>query len=187
MPAPQAMRRRILEAAVATLAAEGVSASTAAMAKRAGIAQGSIFHHFESKAGLLNALYLELAEEVRAAVLADIPAAGLREQLLVVWGRWLDWAAEHPARRRSLMLLSLSDVITAESRAGSARNQAAGVELFQRAAAGGPLDGQPIAFLGAVVEGVAYAAMDAIQRDPERAGQYHAAGFAALWNLLRPA
>jgi AcrR family transcriptional regulator len=157
------------------------------MAKRAGIAQGSIFHHFESKAGLLNALYLELADELRAAVLADVPDAGLHEQLQFIWHRWMDWAAARPTRRRALMMLSMSDVLTADSRDRSARSQAAGVELFQAAAIGGPLDGQPIFFIGAIVEGVAYATMDSIERDPPRAAQYRTAGFAAVWGMMRPA
>jgi D-arabinose 1-dehydrogenase-like Zn-dependent alcohol dehydrogenase len=53
---------------VEAIAAEGPGASTAAMAKRAGIAHHSIFHQSETKAGLLNAAYLQLKHELRVAL-----------------------------------------------------------------------------------------------------------------------
>ncbi|MCY1140839.1 TetR family transcriptional regulator [Actinoplanes sp. Pm04-4] len=183
-----AMRRKITEAAIATIAAEGVGASTAAMAKLGGLAQGSIFHHYETKAGLLNAVYRQLKEELRAAVMVPPPSAASSsddEQLRAVWERWIAWGTVHAERRRALNALNASEIITSTSRDAAERDIAAGVDLFTRMAAKGPLAGLPIQFTGALVEAVAGATMDAMLRDPEAAADYRDRGFDALKNMLR--
>jgi AcrR family transcriptional regulator len=180
------MRRKILDVAAETVASDGLAASTAVMAKRAGIAQGSIFHHFETKSGLLNALFLDLKAELRGTVTADLPDAEIRERLQHVWLRWTAWGTDNPVRRRALTTLLGSDMITADSDARAADELAVGVRLFEEAGAGGPLDGQPLHFLSAVVAGVAYATMESMERDPGRAAALRTAGFDALWNMLRP-
>jgi len=114
------MRRRIIEAAVEAIAAEGPGASTAAIAKHAGIAQESIFHHFETEAGLLNAVYPQLKHELRMAVLDDLPDDDVRDQMHAVWLRWMEWGASGPVRRRALYLLGSSPVVSDESRARTA-------------------------------------------------------------------
>jgi AcrR family transcriptional regulator len=182
----RSMRSKITEAAIQAVAAEGVSTSTAAMAKRGGLAQGSIFHHYETKAGLLNAVFLQLKEELRVAVIDDLPPAGDDwETLGLVWRRWLRWGTAHAERRRALVTLGRSDVITAESRTSAESGNLLGVDLFQRLAAGGPLAGMPIQFIGALVDAVADATMDAMLRDPGAADAYRDRGLQALRSMLR--
>ncbi|WP_432827111.1 TetR/AcrR family transcriptional regulator [Dactylosporangium sp. CA-092794] len=52
-------RARVLEAAEAVFAAEGVGASTEAVAKRAGVGIGTVFRHFPTKEALLQAVLVE--------------------------------------------------------------------------------------------------------------------------------
>src|SRR5688572_20208073 len=57
-------RRRILDAAVAVFARDGfASAKVAAIAKRAGVADGTIYLYFPSKEALLLTLFEELCNE----------------------------------------------------------------------------------------------------------------------------
>ena len=182
----KSMRGRIAEAAIQTIAAEGVGVSTAVMAKRGGLAQGSIFHHYGTKAGLLNAVFLQLKEELRAAVIDDLPPADDDwERLGVVWRRWMRWGTAQAERRRALVTLGLSDVITQQSRDSSEKDNPLGVDLFVRLAAGGPLAGMPIHFIGALVDAVAGATMDSMIRDPQTADEYRDRGLAALRSMLR--
>ncbi|MFG1923020.1 TetR/AcrR family transcriptional regulator [Cryptosporangium sp. NPDC048952] len=173
------MRRKILESAVATIADEGVSVSTAVIAKRGGLAQGSIFHHFGTKAGLLNALYLQLKAEQHAAAVGAAP-----ESLRTVWDRWLDWGTANQQRRRALLALRGSDVVTPESRAASEDSNQSGVDLFRQLTADGPLAGLPMQYIGDLVEAVAGTTMDAIVRDPANAAVYRDRGFDALRGML---
>lgn len=179
------MRLRIIDAAVDTVAAEGPDVSTAVMAKRGGIAQGSIFHHFQTKTGLLNAVYLHLKEELRAAVLDDLPDGDVRDQLRAVWIRWMDWGTADPVRRRALHLLNGSPMVTEESRAQSIKGQVAGLALVERASAGGALAGHPLHFIDGILEGLAAATLESIDRDPEHVAEYRGVGFDALWNMMR--
>lgn len=73
------LRRALLEAAAAMVAADGVQAtSLRAVARRAGVSHAAPAHHFGDKAGLLAALAAEGHERLaeRLAGCADLRAAG---------------------------------------------------------------------------------------------------------------
>ena len=59
-------RARILEAAEAVFAQEGASASTEAVAARAGVAIGTVFRHFPTKPELLKAVVMNLLDRLIA-------------------------------------------------------------------------------------------------------------------------
>jgi AcrR family transcriptional regulator len=74
-------RERILEAAEAVFAAEGASASTEQIARRAAVGIGTLFRHFPTKEDLVQAIVLSrvgrLADEAEALAAADHPATAL--------------------------------------------------------------------------------------------------------------
>jgi AcrR family transcriptional regulator len=92
-------------------------AATATIAKEAGVSNGSLFTYFETKADLLNQLYIELKAEMAAAALDGLPTeSDIRKQVLHMWSHWLRWAMSCPEKRRTLAHLGVSDDITSESR-----------------------------------------------------------------------
>ncbi|ONH23025.1 TetR/AcrR family transcriptional regulator [Pseudofrankia asymbiotica] len=74
-------RARILEAAGAVFAEKGASASTEEVARRAGVAIGTVFRHFPTKEDLLRALVGDLVarldDEIRVLADEGDPATGL--------------------------------------------------------------------------------------------------------------
>jgi AcrR family transcriptional regulator len=77
-----ATRARLLDAAIETLAEQGYTAlTTTGVCRRAGLSQGALFKHFETKAGLVGALaerlFAALIEDFRAGF-ADAGASGDR-------------------------------------------------------------------------------------------------------------
>jgi AcrR family transcriptional regulator len=85
-----------MSAAIRVIAAQGLGAPTATIAKEAGVSNGSLFTYFETKADLLNQLYVGLKTEMGAAALDGLPIDGdIREQMLHVWTR----AGRRPAPR----------------------------------------------------------------------------------------
>jgi AcrR family transcriptional regulator len=70
-------RGRILQAAEAVFAEQGASASTEAVASRAGVAIGTVFRHFPAKPDLLKAVVMNLLDRVTVEVdaLVDDPDA----------------------------------------------------------------------------------------------------------------
>jgi AcrR family transcriptional regulator len=72
-PLTQEKRNAILRAAVEVVAMEGVGASTAKIAKKAGVAEGTLFTYFANKDALLNQLYIELKTELGNAMAKRFP------------------------------------------------------------------------------------------------------------------
>ena len=101
MPRPRSDEKRtaILDAATHIIALQGLSAPTAGIAKEAGIANGSLFTHFETKAELFNQLYVELKSEMAATTLEGLSVhPELQERFLKVWENWTQWAAPPAAK-----------------------------------------------------------------------------------------
>src|SRR5690242_18723843 len=92
-------RAAIFAAATRTIAAQGLAAPTAAIAKEAGISNGSLFNYFSTKADLLNQLYIEIKMEMGSAAMLGLPIeTDPRAQLLQLWRNWLRWAAAYPEK-----------------------------------------------------------------------------------------
>ena len=180
------MRTAILEAAVKTIAEQGLSASTATIARQAGVAHGSLFNHFASKSALLDAVYIQLKAELNQVALEGLPdTADAKARLHHLWTRWVDWGTSKPARRRALAQLNVPDRISEASRAASMERSAMGIEIVRRASADGALKDQSIEFVGSIFEALAGATMDFMIRDPRNAEAYRDAVFDTLWKGLQ--
>ena len=184
-PKSDEKRNAILEAATRVIVSQGLSAPTAGIAKEAGIANGSLFTYFETKADLFNQLYLELKGEMASAALKGLPAgAELREQFFHVWRNWMDWAVAHPEKRRALAQLAVSDEIRTQTRAAAHKTMAGIAELMERSRASGPMRNAPMGFVGALMNSAAEATMDYMLQDPKSGKKHCKAGFEALWRML---
>ena len=184
-PRSDEKRGAILSAATRVIAAHGLGAPTAAIAKEAGVSNGSLFTYFETKADLLNQLYIELKAEMAAAALHGLPAeASIREQMRHGWTHWLRWATSCPEKRRALAQLDVSDDVTPESRQTAARTGAGIARLLERSRENGPMrDAQP-GFVAALMAALADTTTDFMIRDPANADAHGAAAFDALWRMV---
>ena len=70
-PKSEDKKQALLEAATAAFAQSGIAASTALIARNAGVAEGTLFRYFATKDDLLNALYLHLKQDYIKGVLED--------------------------------------------------------------------------------------------------------------------
>jgi len=184
-PLSDEKRTAILAAATRVIAAEGLAAPTAAIAKEAGVSNGSLFTYFETKADLLNALYIEIKTELAQASLAGLPAkANTRKQMQHMWTQRLRWAIGAPDKRRTLAHLSVSDDITEESRQAGHRAMAGVAKLMTDARAHGAMRNTPHAFLVALTNATADATIEFIVTDPKHADKHIATSFEALWRMI---
>ncbi len=174
-----------MAAATRVIAAQGLSAPTAVIAREAGVSNGSLFTYFETKADLFSQLYLELKTGMAAASVEGLPAtAPLREQFSRMWSNWMDWATSNPGKRRALALLSISDDVAEEAHAASRRAMADIAGIVERARAGGPMRDAPMEFVSALMNALAEATMDYMISDPAHADGHCRAGFEALCRVL---
>ncbi|SEE23741.1 TetR/AcrR family transcriptional regulator [Streptomyces sp. Ag109_O5-10] len=186
MPRPRSDDKRaaIMAAATRIIAAQGLGAATAAIAKEAGVSNGSLFTYFDTKADLLNQLYLELKGEMGAAALGGLPAADARTQMLHMWSRWMDWATANPLKRRTLAHLQVSDEVTASTHESANRAMTGIAEILERSRANGPMRDTPAALVFALSNALAEATIDYIIGDPDRADEHKQSGFDALWRMI---
>ena len=187
MPRPRSDDKRsaILAAATRVIVTKGLGAPTMGIAKEAGVANGSLFTYFETKADLFNQLYLELKTEMASAAMKDFPDdAELRTQFFHIWQRWMNWAVSFPEKRRALAQLGVSDEMTPATRTAGHRVMARIAELMERSRANGPMGNAPRSFVAAIMNSVAEATMDYMVQDPKNAKKHCRAGFDALWRML---
>jgi AcrR family transcriptional regulator len=178
-------REAITTAAIRVIAAQGLAAPTALIAKEAGVSNGSLFTYFATKADLFNHVYVYLKAAMASAAMKGLPAeAGVREQFLHVWSNWVGWAVAHPDHRRTLSQLGVSDEITPASRSAGHKAMAEVSELVERVRANGPMKEAPKRFVAAILNSLAETTMDYIAQDPGNLDQHCKIGFNALWRVL---
>jgi len=178
-------RSAILAAAIRVIVKQGLGAPTATIAREAGIANGSLFTYFETKADLFNQLYLELKTGMAAAASDGLShKATLRVQCARMWSNWTRWAAKHPDSRRALALLGVFGDLTAETRAAAHQAMVPMAVILERARSKGPLRNSPMNFAIAMMNSLAETTMDFMIQDPKHADEHSKVGFEALWRML---
>lgn len=178
-------RSTILSAAIQIIAAQGLGAATAAIAKEAGVSNGSLFTYFATKADLLNQLYIELKAEMAAAAVDGLPIdSDLRKQLRHVWIYWLQWATSCPEKRRVLAHLDVADEITAQSHETARQTMAPVAKLLERVSDQSAMRGAPLEYTVALMSALADTTIDFMIRDSTNAENHCTAGFDALWRMI---
>lgn len=110
-PNPTIDRAEALRRAIRTVVARhGLhGASMSAIAKEAGVAQGTAYVHYESKEQLLVAAYLELKREMGTAACADIDrSASPHDRFLQLWLGVHRFLADAPERAQFMLQIESS-------------------------------------------------------------------------------
>ena len=183
-PLSDERRNAILEAAMVLIAEQGIGASTADIAKRAGVPSGSVFTYFPTKTDLLNALYLELKTDLTTLVSAGMPKGDAKAKLRHLWSVWTQWGAKNPLKRKALSQLGVSDQISDETRQATMKMAAAFIDLISEVSARGALADAPATYVRAMYESTIYTTMDSMIANPKQAKKISEAGFEALWRML---
>jgi AcrR family transcriptional regulator len=179
-------RSAILQAAVHEIAEAGLGAPTAKIARRAGVAAGTLFTYFTNKEELLNELYLELKIEVYARVNADFPHKGsLERRARHIWSSFLDWAIEFPEKRKVSVQLNVSDLITPETRARTAAERGTIDETLSELGNRSARRGLPKGFEAATMAAMQEATMEFIAKQPKQREKLIERAFQAFWRASR--
>lgn len=112
-------RESILDAALACFVERGFhGTSVPEIAERANIAAGTIYHYFDSKEALVNALYRSWKTKVGQRVFMAFPqGAPVREQFRVMWNELIGFATSAPVAFAFIETHNHSSYLDAESRA----------------------------------------------------------------------
>lgn len=185
-PLSEEKRDAILAAANTLVAAQGVGASTAQIARAAKVAEGTVFTYFETKDALLNALFVRLETRLALALGDAFPAdAEAHAQLQHVWNALIGWGAAHPVDRMALRQLKVSERITEHTRA-----QCSGLfgsmlqSLEASVVAHIPAERVPF-YLGRVLLSLLETTLEAMAAQPEQAKALQQAGFDLFWKGIQ--
>jgi len=176
----------LLEAAAEVMAVQGIGAPTSAVARTAGVSEGTLFRYFPTKDDLLNELYLYLKQDVCEAMTKGFAkASSLKERVRALWEAYVDWGIARPAAKDTLRQLSVSEKITEQSHLQAAK-LFADIEALSKACSSrtGPLAKHPGSFGDAIFMALADTTMEFAAREPKEAHAYKTAGFKVLWDGL---
>jgi AcrR family transcriptional regulator len=181
-----AKQHAILLAAVDEIAEVGLAAATAKIAARAGVATGTLFTYFTNKEELLSELYAELKNEVYSAINTDFPQqASLERRAWHIWSNFLNWAVKEPKKRKVLLQLTVSDLITPEARARVAAERGSIDATFEELEGRGALRELPHGFGAAAMSALQEVTMEFIAKQPRRRQQLSEDAFQLFWRALR--
>jgi len=175
----------LLDAAVLTLAESGLSATTASIAKRADVAVGTLFTYFPSKEQLLNDVYLMLKADMATVLLADYPQDGdFRTQIMHVWRSYTEWSLRNPAGKRVLRLLTVSDLLTADTLAKTPESLNIAERMFDQAIKDSLFVTDNKEFIYAVLQNISDATSEQIEKRPDEKATLLELGFGMTWRAI---
>ena len=102
---PTPTKSRVLEAAAKVFLAHGFDAASMDMVRQeAGVSNGSLYHHFPTKAQLADALYAQTLRDFHGTIMAPLKARTSAEKGVKSLVRlYADWVVANPGRARLLL------------------------------------------------------------------------------------
>lgn len=185
-PKSEDKKLALLEAATKAIAESGIAASTALIARNAGVAEGTLFRYFATKDDLLNALYLHLKTDLCGTMLdnLDRTISDPKEHTYSIWSSYIDWGIRHPCGHQAVRQISVSEKLTPET-----KQQVTDIfpelhELCHRSVLPIFLDGEFAPFGDAIFLSMADTTITFAGRDPSRMKEIKRLGFDAMWRAL---
>jgi len=164
----------------------GLGAPTAKIARRAGVAAGTLFTYFANKEELLNELYVELKGEVYTRINANFPNKGSPERSARhICSSVLNWAIEFPEKRKAAVQLNVSDLITPETRMRTAAQRETIERTLSALETGSALCGLPPGFATATMAAMQEATMEFIVKQPKQREELLEQPFQVFWRAVR--
>ncbi|ENZ8059314.1 TetR/AcrR family transcriptional regulator [Klebsiella aerogenes] len=187
-PKSEDKKQALLEAATAAFAQSGIAASTSAIARSAGVAEGTLFRYFATKDELLNELYLAIKMRLVQTMIAGLNPDEKRpkENARNIWNSYIDWGMRNPMEYRAIRRMALSERerITDETRIQVKESFPELNEMCQLSVKAVFLSDAYRAFGDALFLSLAETTIEFASHDPQRAREIIALGFEAMWNAL---
>lgn len=97
-PRSEEKQQALLQAATDIFAEQGLAAPTSAIARKAGVSEGTLFRYFENKDVLLSAVCDYLLDEMECLLTQSLQGVlPGKDQMQVAWNAYIDWALANPA------------------------------------------------------------------------------------------
>lgn len=128
-------RQALLDSALELFSTRGYqNTPTSLISKQAGVATGTLFHHFASKEELINQLYLSCKVSFMTSIkdkLSELKTVD--EQIRVIWESMISWALENENRYLFIMQHHNASFINKETREEAASQLAPLLDILKNA------------------------------------------------------
>lgn len=116
-PKSEDKKLALLEAATTAFAQSGIAASTAVIARNAGVAEGTLFRYFATKDDLINELYLFLKHDLCQSMMANLDRSVTDAKTMThyIWNSYISWGLNHTCGHRTIRQLAVSEKISKET------------------------------------------------------------------------
>ncbi|MFK3660253.1 TetR/AcrR family transcriptional regulator [Scandinavium sp. NPDC088450] len=184
-PKSEDKKQALLEAATVAIAQQGIAASTALIARNAGVAEGTLFRYFATKDDLLNALYLHLKSSLCETMLAGIGnAVTPKDFTRCIWNSYISWGVQNPIGHKAIRRMAVSEKITADTKQQVSDMFPELNKLCERSVREVFQSESYRAFGDALFLSLAETTIEFASHEPKRAGDLTALGFEAMWLAL---
>lgn len=182
-------RERFLNSALKLFVANGVqNTSTAAIAKEAGTATGTLFLYFPTKQDLIDELVLNVIREQSETIKFKLePIISARETFLTIWEGTIRWFTENMEVYKYIQQVRDSGVISEAVIQESNESFDYYYLAIQKGLAENSIMAYPIELIGEMLYREIIAVMNLIsaQPDSKKQEEYIRLGFDIFWNGIR--
>ncbi|QIR13761.1 TetR/AcrR family transcriptional regulator [Shewanella aestuarii] len=188
--APTEKKAALLDSALSLFVKQGFHAtSTASIAKAAGVATGTLFHHFPSKDAILNELFINIKQSFADSIIQTSQLTGNIEQdANTLWQSAIDWAIANPLKQTFFLQFSFSVEINPSIRQ-QAMNEILGfiVELIEQGLKQNVIADFPVPLLLENCHGQYLAAIRFFTDNPQlgQDSTYRQASFQLFWRAMK--
>jgi AcrR family transcriptional regulator len=182
-------RENFLNAALKLFVTHGVqNTSTAAIAKEAGTAAGTLFLYFPTKQDLINELVLQISHDQSdyMKTLLD-PSLPVQERFFTIWQGCIRWFMEHREAYEYIQQVRDTGMVKEDIIQASAKSFAYFYDAIQKGMDEGALKLYPLEVIGAFLYQDIVAVMSLMRKEDslEKQEEIIQAGFDIFWDGIR--
>ena len=182
-------RETFLNTALKLFARNGVnSTSTAAIAREAGTAAGTLFLYFPTKQDLIDTLVIQISKEQAELIESRLDLTRpAQENFRIIWQGSIDWFRENPDAYQYTLQVRDAGMIDAAVVGESQRYLGYYFTVIEKALAEKAIKPYPFELIGNILYQQIVGVMDLIRRQPEKVKQeaYISQGFEIFWDGIR--
>jgi AcrR family transcriptional regulator len=182
-------RESFLSAALKLFVENGLQGtSTAAIAKEAGTASGTLFLYFPTKQDLIDELVLKIGREQSETITARLnPGLSAQEMFQRIWDASIRWFMANLKAYKYIQVVRDSGVISEEVIEDSGQLFSFYYAAIQKGLAEGTIKPYPLELIGEMLYRDIVAVMNLIkeQPTPELQEKYLQSGFEIFWNGIK--
>jgi AcrR family transcriptional regulator len=182
-------RQNFLDAALKLFVANGVqNTSTAAIAKEAGTAAGTLFLYFPTKQDLINELVLQVAREQAENMKTLLqPSLSVRDMFFTIWSGSIRWFLENRDAYQYVQQVRDTGLVGEAATRESSKFFGYYYEAIQKGLDEGAIKPYPIEVVGGILYQDIVAVMNLLrtQSNPRKQEEIIQMGFDIYWDGIR--